>query len=262
MPLFAIAAADIDAAGRSLEADLPVAWLDAELAECDAHATAPGHLSARLSRSGGEVVVRGHAHAVLEAACARCLEPAKLDIDAELSLLLKPVPGAAAVARVQAKRAEAKASKAAKAAKEAGGKAPSKSEAGSDKGAAGKRASKGKGGEKELPEYEFASDEADLDVYDGEMVVLDGFVREAILLEMPIFPLCSESCPGIRPASPEAVDGGDTPTLDPRLAPLRALRAGLAGSASGPRGSGESTKDQRAASGNPDAPHEKKTKKE
>jgi uncharacterized protein len=260
MPLFAIAAADIDAAGRSLEADLPVAWLDAELAECDARASAPGHLSARLSRSGGEVVVRGHAHVVLEVACARCLDPAKLDIDADLSLLLKPVPGAAVEARIEAKRAEGKASKAAKAAKEAGGKAPSKAETGSDKGAAGKRAGKGK--EKELPEYEFSSDEADLDVYDGETVVLDGFVRETILLEMPIFPLCSEACPGIRPASPEVVDGGVAPTLDPRLAPLRALRVGLAGSASGPRGSGESTEDQGAVTGKAGAPHEKKTKKE
>jgi uncharacterized protein len=55
-------------------------------------------------------------------------------------------------------------------------------------------------GDKET-EREITAEEADLDVYDGETVVLDSFLREAILLEMPNFPLCSEACPGIRPAA-------------------------------------------------------------
>ena len=41
-----------------------------------------------------------------------------------------------------------------------------------------------------------------MDHYDGETVVLDPFVREAILLEVPNFPLCSEDCAGIQPAAP------------------------------------------------------------
>jgi uncharacterized protein len=69
-------------------------------------------------------------------------------------------------------------------------------------------------------EREFSPAEAELDVYDGEVVVLDDFVREAILLEVPQFPLCQESCPGIahlveEPAPEE--------TFDPRLAPLGAF---------------------------------------
>jgi uncharacterized protein len=74
-------------------------------------------------------------------------------------------------------------------------------------------------------EYEFTSAEADVDTYDGETVVLDGFVREAILLEVPNFPLCSEACPGIRPAAEPAPPA--EPPLDPRLSPLAALRAKL-----------------------------------
>lgn len=270
MPLFAIAAADIDAAGRSLEADLPVAWLNDELAETDATASIPGHLSARLSRSGGEIVVRGHLHTMLDINCGRCLGPAKLDIEADLALLLKPVPGAAAEKRLETKRAAAKAKKVAKGLlatgavdKDGGVAAKAKAEAGADKT---KKGSKGKAKGHEPPEYEFSADEADVDVYDGEIVVLDGFVREAILLEMPIFPLCSESCEGIRPASTELADGGAPPPLDPRLAPLRALRASLAASASEPRGSiestGDQTKDQMGTSGHSGAPPEKKTKKE
>jgi len=63
-------------------------------------------------------------------------------------------------------------------------------------------------------------DETEVDTYDGEEVVLDRFLREAILLESPTFPLCSEACEGIRPAS-ESVRG-DAST-DPRLLPLLEL---------------------------------------
>jgi len=74
---------------------------------------------------------------------------------------------------------------------------------------------------KETEEYEFSSGEADLDVYDGETVVLDHFVREAILLEVPTFPLCREDCPGLRAVTPEVSRADE---FDPRLAPLSAFR--------------------------------------
>lgn len=43
-----------------------------------------------------------------------------------------------------------------------------------------------------------SSDSADVIAYDGETVVLDGLVRDEMLLALPIVPLCSESCAGIR----------------------------------------------------------------
>jgi uncharacterized protein len=72
----------------------------------------------------------------------------------------------------------------------------------------------------EARDYEFSSTEADTDVYDGEVVVLDNFVREAILLEVPTFPLCRESCPGM--ASPPDAEEERAP--DPRFAALNAFR--------------------------------------
>ena len=63
---------------------------------------------------------------------------------------------------------------------------------------------------------------SDIDTYDGDEVVLDDFLREMILLEAPIFPLCSEECPGIR-AIPEVSSnrGNRVPkAVDPRLRPL------------------------------------------
>lgn len=81
-------------------------------------------------------------------------------------------------------------------------------------------------------EYEFNSAEADIDIYDGEKVVLDNFVREAILLEIPNFPLCSEGCPGIRPGpNSDLHTAALEPPVDPRLAPLGAFRKKAEGAA-------------------------------
>lgn len=238
-PLFAYPAADIDTSGRSIETDLPVDWLDRQLAECDLKAPSPGHLSVRLSRSGNEVVVRGKTRVSLDAPCGRCLSPTRIDVDAELALLLKPVKPVFDAPAADARGAKARSGKGAASAGKAGGK--------------------GKGGAKDqdLPEYEFSAEEADADTYDGDTVVLDDFVREAILLEIPIFPLCSEDCPGIRPASSDVVDEEAEPRVDPRLAPLGALRAKLAQSKAGPD---ESTDASGARPRSASASHRKKTK--
>lgn len=188
MPLLAYSANDIDVSGLPVDVALPAAWLTGELADAGVEATAPGHLKARLSRSGAaDIVVHGRIQARVSAPCARCLGPAELPIDAELALLLRPAKGSRHPGYLHAPAPRAQ------------GGAPS---------------GHGKGnGEREL-EYEFSAPEADLDVYDGETVVLDGFVREAILLELPSFPLCSEACPGIGRAAPESA-AEEQPPLAP-----------------------------------------------
>jgi uncharacterized protein len=140
--------------------------------------------------------------AALATPCARCLEPAAVDVDTEISLLLHPAPAQPA----------GKAGKHGQAAKPPPVKPTRPAARVKD------------------DEYEFTSAEADADTYDGETVVLDGFVREALLLEVPNFPLCSEGCPGIRPAdepAPAEAANGAAPHVDPRLQPLQALRAKL-----------------------------------
>src|SRR5687767_13347583 len=94
MSKIAVSANDIDLSGTSLEMPLPIDWLNAELADVNVTSRAPGQLSARLSRTGNEIVVRGRVKASVAMPCARCLSPAALDIDAELSLLLRPAPKA------------------------------------------------------------------------------------------------------------------------------------------------------------------------
>ncbi|HLK35425.1 MAG TPA: DUF177 domain-containing protein [Polyangiaceae bacterium] len=69
---------------------------------------------------------------------------------------------------------------------------------------------------------EASVDGAELLSFDGETVVLDDLVRDELLLGVPMIPLCSEGCAGIRPER-----AGDAPAgtpLDARLLPLLGLR--------------------------------------
>ena len=81
----------------------------------------------------------------------------------------------------------------------------------------------------ESDEVDVRLDEINRDYYRGSEVVLDPMVRECLLLEAPMKPLCSESCEGIaipehlRP--PEEIFG-DSAT-DARFAPLLKLKEAL-----------------------------------
>ena len=79
-------------------------------------------------------------------------------------------------------------------------------------------------------EEDLTPEELDTEFYSGDTVVLDTLVREHVLLEVPMQPLCSESCEGLE--VPAAVRGpadlSEAPThqgkkVDPRLAPLMDL---------------------------------------
>ena len=86
----------------------------------------------------------------------------------------------------------------------------------------GKRPVRGKRSKDSDGELEFDPDEADVATYDGETLILDDLVREAILLELPISPLCSEACAGIR-TDPAIANRMAEAKIDPRLAPLALL---------------------------------------
>ena len=185
--------------GVNIRVDLPAAWFLERFEESEARLAADegakATVAAKLSQSGRDVVVRGTVCAALHVPCVRCLSPASVTVEAPLSLLLEPASRSRLMrAAMEAPRAK------------------------------GERASR-------TPEYAFSAEEADLDVYDGETVILDGFVREAILLEVPNFVLCSESCPGIPLAPGSNVAGAmagpfstaSSKDIDPRLAPLGAF---------------------------------------
>jgi len=82
---------------------------------------------------------------------------------------------------------------------------------------------------------ELTPEELDKEFYTGDTVALDDLVRENVLLEVPMQPLCSESCEGLQvpeeirgPAdlSLESEEGApvhEGKKVDPRLAPLLQL---------------------------------------
>ena len=184
--------------------------------------------------SGRDVVVRGRVRVPIQLACARCLQPTKFEVNNELSLLLMPGrPSTPDPPRRSASRGAARAvcsssdpsgaptqATAAKSDKSSPAKASSAKSAKRSSSGGAAKGRWGREGDKDI--YEFALEEADIDTYDGDEVVLDDFIREMILLEAPIFPLCSEECPGIR-AIPEVSSnrGNRVPkAVDPRLRPL------------------------------------------
>jgi uncharacterized protein len=71
---------------------------------------------------------------------------------------------------------------------------------------------------------EMAPDQADMIPYDGETVVLDELVRDELLLGVPMIPLCSEGCPGIRRPGSQEPPEARSPAIDPRLQPLMRLK--------------------------------------
>ena len=80
-------------------------------------------------------------------------------------------------------------------------------------------------------ELELAAEDLDRGTFVGHELALDELVREHLLLEVPMQPLCSPDCAGIEiPAKvrprPEDFGAGAT---DPRLLPLQQLRAKLSG---------------------------------
>jgi uncharacterized protein len=192
--LIEITAADVEDAGLAVDQVLPSDWITAQGEDAEARATKDGHFVGRISRSGrADMVVRGVVTATVEVPCARCLKPTPIDVRGELSLFLKPNAALAKPSAAAKTKGKAKAKLVTEAPAQAvTPKIPSRRD--------DPRASKSeKGKTARIAEYEFSSEEADTDEYDGETIVLDPFVREAILLELPNFPLCSESCAGISP---------------------------------------------------------------
>lgn len=79
-------------------------------------------------------------------------------------------------------------------------------------------------------ERELTEEEADVLPYDGDVVVLDDLVRDELLLAIPMIPLCSEDCAGIRPipgAQPAEAALETETAIDPRLRPLLRLKKQL-----------------------------------
>jgi DUF177 domain-containing protein len=205
-PLYSIALRDLERTDQTRTWPIPSDWLAQVLDGSEATPEgAPGQLELYLKLSAREVLVKGSARARVVMPCARTLEPVTVELDAPILLLLTP---RTPVAPPKRERTRA-------------GAQPERAERSHQR----KRATAAEPADPELSEEEAARDH-----YEGETVVLDEFIREHLLLELPLFPVRSDlpsEEAGVTRSLPDPAGTDEPVKLDPRLAPLAALRSAL-----------------------------------
>ncbi|HEX5098412.1 MAG TPA: hypothetical protein VFV94_02885 [Polyangiaceae bacterium] len=215
-PSFVVRLADLERGPRTVTFTLSEAWLTRELSDAQAVPLAPGTATVELMKSGGTVIVRGKADVRLTVPCVVTLDPVPFELKPEIFLELSREPET--YGKAPAAKAGAKASKDA-----AFGAGASKAHA----KARGRTERHGRGKDDD----ELTAEEAATDTYKGEEIVLDGFFREFLLLEIPPYPRRSDlpSAEESLSSRPLAGPPGEAKPLDPRLAPLLGLANRLRG---------------------------------
>ena len=199
MAEFELHVTDIDEAGKDYAFELSPRWLDSHLQDAALRhdpGCGAGSLAVHVQdNGGGEYLVTGTVRAHVLTECGRCLGEAKLAVDTAIATLFARVagrPGTAsgperAARRGQTERVERHV-------------------------------------DRDDPS---ADDDLAREEFSGNEIALDELVREHIVLEVPMQPLCGEACPGIaipehlRPPADVFPTSG---AVDPRLAPLQRLR--------------------------------------
>lgn len=204
---FVIPVADLERGVKSVTWSIPLGWLENALSDAGATPVGEGAvLEVELSKNGSDILVRGYAEVSVTVPCVVTLEPLLYKLRPEIFLLLSPAPMASSstLATRGAKRRAGSPGKAGRNGKK------SSSEAWNQDPELGKR-------------------DAARDTFEGDKVVLDDFLREFIVLELPMYPrrsdLPSDQTPatGTPPPSSPQAGPGQTP-LDPRLLPLAEIR--------------------------------------
>jgi uncharacterized protein len=193
-PSFVVPIADLESGEKHRRWEIPVEWLSSALANTEATPRAgPGELDVTLGLNGRDVMVRGRVRAALQMPCGRTLDAVDIDVNADVFLLLSPATPAGPTRRPRRRD------------RKPGDRA---------------RQPRPSPAEEERP---LTAETAAQDTYDGEKVVLDEFVREFIVLDLPMVPLRSD-LRSAETTSISAAPSGDHPAadggLDPRLAPL------------------------------------------
>jgi uncharacterized metal-binding protein YceD (DUF177 family) len=213
-PSFAVRLADLERGSKKLTFELGVAWLTEALSDANASPQGPGEATVELTKTGGLVVVRGHARAKITVPCVVTLDPVELELAPEIVLQLSRDPDAPER-----------------------GKGPPKAEGTKPEAKKKSAKSPGQHADRRLKDDpELGPDEAAADFYRGEEVVLDDFIREFLLLEIPPYPRRSdlpspEESISSRPLADASDASVEAKPLDPRLAPLLGIASRLKGSA-------------------------------
>jgi uncharacterized metal-binding protein YceD (DUF177 family) len=220
-PELVISVADLEQGPKHVEFVLSEAWLRRALAETEATISAPGKLDVTLTKNGASVLVRGHVTVDLTLPCVVTLDPVPVPVRTEVVLMLTQKGGGSTQHDGHVARRRARPEKP----PEPG----SANKAGQERPARPKNPVKAEGRWEETPVLD--DETAGQDTFDGHEIVLDDFVREFVILELPMFPRRSDLPTGPTAANPplpadSQQPGGDKP-LDPRLSPLAELKSRL-----------------------------------
>jgi uncharacterized protein len=190
-PLFSVAVSEIEQDVQERSWEIPTSWIESALEGTEAsHTGKTGHLTAQLMKNSGRYLVRGKIRVQLQVPCARTLDPAVYDLTPEIFLMLKRDEPASPATRPRASRSRNK---------------------------------------DDDDDDALTEEDAAFDTFSGETLHLDPFVREQMLLELPMFPLRSDLRSAQSPpigAPPQTSESAESPhgsTLDPRLAPLKRI---------------------------------------
>lgn len=213
-PELVVPVADLDRGPKHVEFGLSEAWLRRALEGTDASVAAPGaKLDVTLSKNGNEVLVRGNLTVELTMPCVVTLDPVPVPVRTEILLMLSPRSGSGAGAepeRPGRRRGRVRAGK------------------GQPGPAAGPGTTEPRGHWEETPLL--TDEDAGKDTYVGHEIALDEFVREFLILELPMFPrrsdLPTDGAAANPPLPAGSQPGGPVP-LDPRLSPLAELKSRL-----------------------------------
>jgi uncharacterized protein len=227
-PELVIPVADLERGAKHVEFVLSEAWLRRALEDSDATVSAPGKLEVTVSKNGPSVLVRGQLTVDLTMACVVTLDPVPVPVRTEILLMLSPASGATTEHEGHVARRKPRPPKA-ETARAPG--APEKARPAPERAGRGKGPGKAGGADGHWEETPLLDDEtAGQDTYEGHEIALDGFVREFLILELPMFPrrsdLPTDSPPANPPLPADSQPGGDKP-LDPRLSPLAELKSRL-----------------------------------
>jgi uncharacterized metal-binding protein YceD (DUF177 family) len=216
---FVLRIPDLESGPKLVRSPIPPEWIDEILEDTEVrHAGGPGELSLNATKNGPDVLIRGNLTVKVQVPCARTLDPAIYELKPEIFLLLSPGRRGADKARAEKVRPD-----------KAGTDRPRADKNRAEPVKRAENRTKTKGGRTSGAwdaDPELTEEGAATDTYFGDDITLDKFLREFILLEVPMVPLredLRDSDFEARPRLPESQERA----ADPRLSPLALLKERL-----------------------------------
>ena len=208
-PSFVVKLSDLEHGPKKVTFEIPEEWLARALSDESALTRGkPGELAVELSKNGKDVLVRGHASVEVTVPCVVTLDPLPFELKPEILLVLEQRPDADGRDKKK--------------------KAPKPSPVGTSLDKTPKK--RGKKARLE-DDAELSEEDAARDTFAGDEIVLDDFVREFILLEIPPYPRRSDLPSAEESLSSRPLAGplDASKPIDPRLLPLQGILKRLRG---------------------------------